>query len=440
MADPTQPLRDKVGGFLKSLVPANSPLAQSGDDVLTPEARKKKEEEEKAKLISQEPVRSVAAAPQVQAPVNFVPQSGLEGGQSSPANLPLGMMNTGMDRYAQGLAEQGMAQSQGAAAQAKTYDDLIKSEQQIQAQEQARIQESQQKLATLEGELVQATEAQKNFNFSKPDIWKNKSAGQKILFGIGAFLGSLTQQGAQNVAKIIDTEIERDIEAQKLEYNKLGSEKTDKFNVYKTFYDKYKDEQVARSAAKAQRLELVGFQLKKLEATTQSKVAQGKIKEALGQVEMAKSKEVAAIQEKLGNMGASTPQGFKGKIKDEVSARAFAKKISDAKAANREIDNLLKINEQFLGGALSTDSRASAKSSQQMLIGKLREALVGPGSMSEGDRKLMEEAIANPTDFFSLKSSNKIKLQKLKAALKASIEADATAYGLVPDAPMSREI
>jgi hypothetical protein len=61
--------------------------------------------------------------------------------------------------------------------------------------------------------------------------------------------------------------------------------------------------------------------------------------------------------------------------------------------------------------------------------------------MSEGDRSLMEDAIANPTDLFSLKSSNKIKLEKLKQAIKRKLDASATSYGLVPDAPTgAREI
>jgi hypothetical protein len=436
MADPTQPARDLVKKGLSFLVPDNSPLAQSKDSVLTPEARAKLEAE-KAEVVSQEPVRTVAA--QAQAPTNFVPQSNVENPQSSQVN-PINMINQGMNLYGQGLLEQGAAQSQGAAAQAKAYDDLIQSEQKIQAAQAEEQKAQQQKLATLESDLVGASNAQKNFNFSKPDIWKNKSTGQKILFGIGAFLGSITPQGAANVAKIIDTEIDRDVAAQKLEYEKLGSEKTDKFNIYKTFYDKYKDSQVAAAAAKAQRLELVGFQLKKLEATTQSKVALGKIKESLGQVEMAKAKEVALIQEKLGNITQQNIPGFKGKIKDEVSARKFAEQRQTAEMANAELNKLLKINDQFLGGALSFDSRATAEQSQTLLIGQLREILVGPGSMSDSDKKLLQDAIANPTDFFSRKSSNKIKLESLKQAIKRKVNSSAISYGLEPDAPMSREI
>ena len=36
--DPTQPLRDTIISGIKKIIPENSPLAMSGDFVLTPEA------------------------------------------------------------------------------------------------------------------------------------------------------------------------------------------------------------------------------------------------------------------------------------------------------------------------------------------------------------------------------------------------------------------
>ena len=48
MADPTQPLRDSIAAGLKSIIPSNSPLAQSGASALTPEALAKMEEEKAA--------------------------------------------------------------------------------------------------------------------------------------------------------------------------------------------------------------------------------------------------------------------------------------------------------------------------------------------------------------------------------------------------------
>lgn len=89
----------------------------------------------------------------------------------------------------------------------------------------------------------------------------------------------------------------------------------------------------------------------------------------------------------------------------------------------------MSINKQF-GSSLSPSARASAKQSQNLLIGKLREAIVGPGTLSETDRDLLEKAIANPTDFFTLASSNEIKLNKLKESYNNALSAHASALGL----------
>lgn len=106
-----------------------------------------------------------------------------------------------------------------------------------------------------------------------------------------------------------------------------------------------------------------------------------------------------------------------------------------------EIQNLLSINNKFLGGALSTDARASAQQSQNMLIGKLRTLIVGPGAVNESEYKLLRDAISNPTDFFSLKSSNALKLKQLEKAIESKVEANIRAYGLKKSMPTgAREI
>jgi hypothetical protein len=387
--------------------------------------------------VTQEPARSVATT---QTAPSFVSQNTQSANNESSASLPINMINSGMNLYGQGMVEQGVAQSQGSAQQAKLYGDFIASEEKLLQEQQKVEKEREQKIAEFEAEYQKAFQAQKNAPKIEGDFWKNKSTGQKIMFGIGAFLGSLTQQGAQNVAKIIDTEIDRDIEQQKLAYEKLGNNTINTYNAYRQFYEKFKDEKIARSAAKVQRYDQLNLKLQQLAANTQSKVALGKTKEAVGQVEMGRAKEIATIYERLGKSSVGAVPGYKGTIKDEVSARDFKKQVAAQNAAKVEIDNLLTINNKFLGGALSTDARASAKQSQTLLIGQLREVLTGPGSVSDGERALMAEAIANPTEFLTLKSSNKIKLEKLKTAIANKVKANAVAYGLEPDGPTAREI
>lgn len=438
MADPTQAARDVLKKGLSYLVPDNSPLAQSQDDVLTPQARARIDEEKKAEAQSAvsttQPIQTAHSQP-----TQFVSQSPAQNTQSQPASYGVSF-GKGADMAQEGIVAQGQATAQGEREKAQIYDQYAKDEAARAQDDQRKAAEFQEKSASLMADIENTKKELSNFKFEDPSIWKNKSTGQKILFGIGAFLGSLTPQGAQNISKMINDELDRDLVLQKQEYAKLGDKVQGKQNLYKLYHDKYKDDQIASIAAKNSRLDMVKLHLEKLAANTNSKAVLGKTQEAIGRIEMEQEKSTAAMMSKLQSLQSGGVPGYRGSIKDEVSARDFKKQISNAKAANTEIDNLLNINKKGLKAAFSFDDRASAKQSQALLLGQLREILVGPGSMSEGDRSLMEDAISDPTSFFTLSSSNKIKLDKLKESINRKIEANAAAYGLVKDAPIAREI
>ena len=152
----------------------------------------------------------------------------------------------------------------------------------------------------------------------------------------------------------------------------------------------------------------------------------------LGQdsLEKLRSKTVTttAVAEK--DVGAKTEKnvpgyGVAGAADDAKQMKAILKDTELAKAGIRD---LMKIAET--GSSLSPSDRARAQTIQQVLVGQLRVPLTGPGAMSEGDRKLLENAIANPTTVFSLTSSNKIKLKELNKALDRAVAAHAKAFGL----------
>lgn len=434
MADPTQAGRDLFKKGLKAIIPSGSPLAQSQDDVLTPEARAKAEAVKEVELSEEPATPEAPVAKNVSQPVQFVSQSAQEQKTSQDPSINMGQ---GSNTAIQGLRTQGIETAKGEQAKANVYDQAIQTE-------EAKAVEAQQKADAFQArsnELLSDVEKTRNevagFKFEDPSVWKNKSTGQKILFGIGAFLGSLTPQGAQNVTKMINDEINRDVAAQKQEYAQLGVKLEGKQNTYKNFYDKYKDDVVAGLAAKNARLDMVKIHLEKVGANTNSKVILGKTQEAIGKIQMEQEKNTVTMMDKLQKQESSTVPGYKGQIKDPTAARDFKKQVGNLQAAKYEITNLMNINNKGMKAAFSFDDRASAKQSQALLLGQMREILVGPGSMSEGDRSLMEDVIANPASFFNLSSSNKIKLEKLQSALNRKVEANAAAYGLTKDIPLN---
>jgi hypothetical protein len=391
---------------------------------------------------SQNAVATPASMPQS---TQFVSQSNPAQAQSVNSELMMPTQSQGEQTAIAGLNAQGIATAQGEAQKALVYDSLMKQEADRAKQEEERAAAFAQKSNELMADVERTKQEISNFKFEEPSIWKNKTTPQKILFGISAFLGSITPQGANNIVKMIDDELNRDIASQKTEYEKLGDKLNSKQNTYKMYYDKYKDETLAAAAAKNSRLDMVKLHLEKIASTTNSKVVLGRTQEAIGKIQMEQDsnfqKMAIQLQKSMAKGNAQVIPGYDGNIKDDTARREFSKKLTSAKSAKYEINNLLGISKQFLGGALSLDARDSAKQSQALLLGQLREILVGPGSMSEGDRALMEEAIANPTSLFTRSSGAQIKLNKLQDAINRSVDADAAFHGLVPKRPVNaREI
>ena len=74
-----------------------------------------------------------------------------------------------------------------------------------------------------------------------------------------------------------------------------------------------------------------------------------------------------------------------------------------------------------------TENRAEWKTELNQAIGAFRLALVGPGTMSETDRKLIEGALPNVTD---TEAQARAKLATMRQKILAKAKADATAYGV----------
>lgn len=299
---------------------------------------------------------------------------------------------------------------------------------------QAQIDEIQkQKVIEIEKKIKEDEEGVQKIE--PKNFFSGKNTWQKILGGVGMFLGSLTPEGAKNIANIIDKEIDRDIDMQKTNI-KLKQDKSD--TRYKMLLEKYGSQEGALLAKKRDAYTALGLHINKLElasknAETRARLAQGAQEIELKKQSLGNDLMKLMMDQQKEVMKGAIP-GYTGSIQDPTAAREFRKQHSNANAAYSEIANLLKINKQT-GSSFSPSARASADQSQALLLGQLREVLVGPGSMSEGDRSLMEDAIANPTKFFSLASSNEIKLNKLKESIQRKVDANAQSYGLVKEMP-----
>lgn len=442
--DPTAKNREALFNGFKKIVPSSSPYGQH----LEEEERIKQERiavDEANNLVEQRgpvelPTEVERFTDPLSIPTPIISKESEQGfvnpsvqkPQRSVANAPSSL--NPVETYKQGLGAEAEALDQQGDQEASAYQGLTDRYEKLDGQiEDVRTQE-QKAFEEFEQQDAETREKIANFELKPTELFAGKATWQKILGGIGMFLGSITPEGARNVASIIDKEIERDINRQKQEFALLKDKRSDATNRYKMKLERLGSEKLATMSMKKDALMATEIHIKKIAAASKGDIARAKTTQGLAAIEMQQqkiqsemAKEAAKIREA---QEAGSVPGYSGTIKDPVAARAFKTAIAEAPQVMNEINNLLDINEKFLGGALSTDARASARQSQNLLLGKLRLAIVGPGTMSETDKEVMEEAIANPATFFTLGSSNKIKLDRLKDAYKNKIEADARAYGL----------
>lgn len=430
------PTKNNRAAIANAIVPSGSPLGQS-----LSEQRKREADQLAADEANNYVMQRQAPVLPVDAQNLINPQSAAI---SSPAAAETAFINPGAPQVeAQRLPAQADPSLMERAPSSGGYGIPDQSSQidKTVANFESKFQASNDEIARLQQEKAAAIQTKideddKNVDKIEPHgFFHGKSTWQKVLGGVGLFLGSITPEGSRNVASIIDKEIERDIDSQKTNI-KLKLDKKDKN--FARLLERYGSQEAALLAKKKDAYSMLDLHLKKLQMNAKNDETRARL--GMGREELNLKKQsltndlVNAMYKQNKEDSKGTVPGYQGTIQDPTSARDFRKQVSSAQSAYNEIDNLLKINTEA-GSSLSPSSRASAGQSQALLLGQLREILVGPGSMSEGDRTLMEDAIANPTNFFSLKSSNKIKLDKLKKSIQSKIEANANAYGLNKQLP-----
>jgi hypothetical protein len=413
------------------------------------EANKKLEEENK-KLEEEKKLASVGLATIPAAPREVASQQALTEpsfvSQADPqtaataSKLQVPVSTNGEKQAIAGINAQGIAASEGETQKAQVYNDLLAQEQQRAKQEEERAIAFQSKSNELMADIEKTKQEIANFKFEEPSIWKNKSTPQKILFGIGAFLGSITPQGANNIVKMIDDEISRDIAGQKAEYEKLGNKLNNKQNTYKMYYDKYKDESLAAAAAKNARLDMVKLHFEKISATTNSKIVLGKAQEAIGKIKMEQGnlqQNMAVQLQKLYKDGVANPiEGYKGNNKNASIVKDLTDRVSAKKSAEFSIKKL----ETLLNEGASTPGTknyALAEQIRRKLSADLAKAMFGRSSDSE-----LQEAralIPDVSAIFSRKSNTKELLKNLKTTLNAEVDAYANTAGFSKDAPLNAE-
>lgn len=221
-------------------------------------------------------IAPVQAVPQVPIEVTPAPaEAPVATEQALPKNNPLGLtgdLKAIYDTSNKGLQQEAAAQAERFKAEAKLQEDFAR-----QQQEQQQVYE--QKRAALDGELNHIYEQTKNGQIDPNRFWNNQSSGNRIMASVAVALGALGSAitgGKNDALDVIQSQINRDIDAQKAE---LGQRN----NLLSFNLNRLGNLQAAEQATRLQQLSVVQAQLQAAAAKSGNKLAMANLNKAMAE-------------------------------------------------------------------------------------------------------------------------------------------------------------
>jgi hypothetical protein len=121
---------------------------------------------------------------------------------------------------------------------------------------------------------------------------------------------------------------------------------------------------------------------------------------------------------------------FKGTAPSAKEAETFREQYSNLLTSRRDLGRLIEISNMGKGTQQTPQIKAEADQLARTVQGAMRLDILGPGTVTDSDRKLLESIVRNPTDVFSLSSSNKKALEGLLSRATNGITTRAQSLGL----------
>lgn len=397
-------------------------------------------------------------------PASVPPSAGIAPTQAPQAATDAASQSVGMPTAEQLLAQGYQSQISGvnalASAEAKLGEAKQKALIDSQAYQQSAAKDFQNKTAELDNENKALIADYKAGHIDPNHFWDNKSTVGKVSTAIGLILGGIGQglmgKGSNSALDFMQKQIDADIDAQKANISKghnLLSFNMQRFGNLKDAAEMTRAQQMAMTA---NMLDQAAAVAQGPEAKARALMASGELKakyapiiqkQALESTITKLKGEVAKDPSKAGLLFDTVAKVDPEKAKDLrdryipglgfANTGADAKDLKEAKAAtdviNTGIKRLIDIN-KISGKSMDPSLIAEANAITTGLKGPFRTAL-GLGTLSEGDMKLLDNLLRNPTNFFSLASSNKRALETVVKRTNENFALAAKSKGLTaPDA------
>jgi hypothetical protein len=315
-------------------------------------------------------------------------------------------------------------------------------------QEQRAMQEGMDKIRSYDEQLAQ---------MQPKDFWADKSTGSRIAaaiaMGIGAYASAMT--GGPNTAKqIIDDTIQRDIATQRERFNRAKDRGAMLRNAYADQVKLYGSQREAEMALQAAYYKNIDQKLKAYETQASTDVQRMNIQrlqqqmavdlmkldqeraQQAGQMELSRKIKSGMeidptdLSEKDQERYVSDPQ-FGGLAKSKEHQIKFAPMLASYNNATDMIKTLVYISRNG-GASMNPDLAKKATTNALMLQGQLKDPVVSSGAVSESEREMLQKIAANPSDFFSLSSSQQSALEEAQRKMDMNIYNQSKVYMSTP--------
>lgn len=377
MADPTQPLRDKIKQGFNSIIPANSPLAQSGSSAAVPQPQDVAIQENPVTQATETALpEEIVTNPAQQRQVAAVesPTSSI----AAPSSLDL----------AQNMIQSGVAQGQTASRDAISATDMAmseleKKESELQARREAAMKDAELK-------IKQTEEEEKAFKPDNRSVWAKSSSGQKVALLVGGFLSSLSNNSAAAFRDSIDKSIERDNALEQQELERIRSRGQIARTELEKLTQRFGNEEAALLARSNQKLQSIGNRLQILSQSSQSKIVGANAIAGLEQIKSAQLANNAKIMEIMSKNAASKIEGYEGRKLSEKEATAAIEVKTSRDKAKQAISQLT----SNLSGAKVplSEAKATFAKNRDILVFDLAKVLSG-GKPSDVELAKAEEIV-----------------------------------------------
>lgn len=276
-------------------------------------------------------------------------------------------------------------------------------------------------------------------------LWNNRSTGDKVLAGIGLFLGAFGS-GGNKAVDVINTAINKDIDAQKTDIQSKKDAYSAQAGIYRDMLSTFKDENAAREATRVAYLKNAETQVAGITARYSGAEAKAKGTELIGKLQQERANAQNAFAQAmlprvLEMMQPNNPEfmdkdkrerfvpGYGLALSKEDSSK-FKDHLAEAEGTKGNLKRLLAIA-RTPGKTSDLDLRNEAQTLATIVQSQLRTPIVGPGAVQDREWDILKSIVADPTAVWSLDASSIKRLETVMGFIDRQTAAKAQVAGLV---------